>query len=662
MTINEIILQNFGVYAGQHRIDLRPKSQKAPIILVGALNGGGKTTLIDAIQLVLFGKLSKCSTRENYSYDEFLRRCTTRGSDLASGSMVGLNIRHGFDGSAHDFYIERSWRHTPKGVVESLKVTRDGIPDADLSNNWLEYVDHFVPVGLAELFFFDGEKLEKIAQSNNAAKMLSSAINSLLGLDLVDRLEKDLVVYERDLSKKSKSKEEVSEIEMVESQLSKLEDEYKDLYQEKRARAKGRVDSTLKKKETATEKFEKNGGEIFESRKAIEAQKSILQEELSRVKQQMREQAAGTLPLLLVQNLIEGVTVQAESENTAEHNEFLHETLLQQKNKLSKELKKWKADTAITKKVDDFLDTEITKLKSSDQSPSPAYLGLDRSEYIALKGLDRSTLEFAARNARSLLDQAGKLEQEIQKINDQLSRVPDDQAIADFARDLSNSKNDHEKALAELQTVEEEIAQKSRAIAEVKRKLHKMLDKSVDQLTDSERVDRKLRYAEKVRNTMRRFKATVLERKIRLIEELILDSFRQLLRKKDLLTAVKIDPETYNMTLVGRNGEDIPPNRLSAGERQLLAVSTLWGLAKASGRAMPNVIDTPMARLDSEHRLHLVENYFPNASHQVVILSTDEEIDEKYYPKLKTRVSRSYELSYCDKKQSSVIKKGYFFN
>ena len=160
---------------------------------------------------------------------------------------------------------------------------------------------------------------------------------------------------------------------------------------------------------------------------------------------------------------------------------------------------------------------------------------------------------------------------------------------------------------------------------------------------------------------MRRFRATVLERKIRLIENLILDSFRQLLRKKDLLTAIKIDPETYNMSLLGRNGEDVPADRLSAGERQLLAVSTLWGLAQASGRAMPIVIDTPMARLDSEHRTHLVKNYFPNASHQVVILSTDEEIDDKYYPQIKSRVSHSYELSYCDKKQSSVINKGYFF-
>ena len=662
MTINEIILQNFGVYAGQHSIDLRPKSKQEPVILIGALNGGGKTTLIDAIQLVLFGKLSKCSTRENYPYDEFLKRCTTRGSDLKEGSMVALNIRHGFDGSAHEFYIERSWRHTPKGVVESLTVMRDGIPDDDLSKNWLEYVDHFVPVGLAELFFFDGEKLEQIAQSNNEAKMLSTAINSLLGLDLVDRLEKDLVVYEKDLAKKRKSKTELTEIEAAERELDKLEKEKASFHKPAGIlpKANRRLDDAITRKEEADDNFRKNGGEVFESRKAIEAQKSVLEEEKARIGEQMREQATELLPLLILEKDIEGIKAQAEAENAAENNDLLHETLFEQKEKLSKQLKKWKAEPDLTKKVSDYLNSEITKFRENNDVDG--YLELDKSEYIALKRLDKSTFEFEGRNARALLERANSLAEEIQEINDKLARVPDDQAIAGFARELAESNTELEKAKAELAVVEESIAQKTRAITEVRRKLLKLLDKNVDQLSDSERIDRKIQYAAKVRDTMRRFKATVLERKIRLIEELILDSFRQLLRKRNLLSAIKIDPETYNMSLVGRNGEDVPPNRLSAGERQLLAVSTLWGLAKASGRAMPNVIDTPMARLDSEHRTHLVENYFPNASHQVVILSTDEEIDDKYFPKLKNRVSQSYELTYCDERQSSVINKGYFFN
>jgi len=338
---------------------------------------------------------------------------------------------------------------------------------------------------------------------------------------------------------------------------------------------------------------------------------------------------------------------------------LLQQTLLEQKEKLSKQLKEWKAEATLSNKISDYLNSEITQLNSSGKIPS--YLSLDQSEYISLKRLDKDAFEFEGRNALALRKQHKELAIQIQQINDQLSKVPDDQAIADFARKLAQAKSQLEKAKAERHVVEEDMSQLSREIEDTKRKLHKILDKHVDELSDQDRIDRKIKYAEKVRGTMRLFKATVLDRKIRLIEGLILDSFRKLLRKKDLLTAIKIDPETYNMRLIGRNGEDMPPNRLSAGERQLLAVSTLWGLAQASGRAMPIVIDTPMARLDSKHRTHLVNNYFPEASHQVVILSTDEEIDDKYYPKIKNRVSHSYELSYCDKKQSSVINKGYFF-
>ena len=145
------------------------------------------------------------------------------------------------------------------------------------------------------------------------------------------------------------------------------------------------------------------------------------------------------------------------------------------------------------------------------------------------------------------------------------------------------------------------------------------------------------------------------------IERLVLDSFRQLLRKESLVADLRISPDDFQLELRNDSEEHIFSNRLSAGERQLLAVSLLWGLARASGRPLPIVVDTPLGRLDASHRTHLVERYFPNASHQVLLLSTDEEIDEKYYPKLKSRVGNSYTLEFDDKLDSTQIKLGYFW-
>jgi DNA sulfur modification protein DndD len=73
------------------------------------------------------------------------------------------------------------------------------------------------------------------------------------------------------------------------------------------------------------------------------------------------------------------------------------------------------------------------------------------------------------------------------------------------------------------------------------------------------------------------------------------------------------------------------------------------------------VIDTPLGRLDASHRSNLIERYFPNASHQVLLLSTDEEIDEKYYEKLKPWVGRSYLLEFDDSIGATRVKPGYFW-
>lgn len=126
------------------------------------------------------------------------------------------------------------------------------------------------------------------------------------------------------------------------------------------------------------------------------------------------------------------------------------------------------------------------------------------------------------------------------------------------------------------------------------------------------------------------------------------------------MTSLHINPETFEATLIGRDNKPLPFDRLSAGERQLLATSLLWGIARASGRPVPMVIDTPLGRLDSDHRTNLVERYFPNASHQVLLLSTDEEIVSGYLEALKPYVSRTFLLDHDEGTGATRINEGYF--
>jgi len=179
------------------------------------------------------------------------------------------------------------------------------------------------------------------------------------------------------------------------------------------------------------------------------------------------------------------------------------------------------------------------------------------------------------------------------------------------------------------------------------------------QLSEDSRV-RILKHSRKVRETLDKFRGRIVQSHINNIEALMLESFLKLLRKKNLVSQLKINPTTFEPTLTSREGEPLTFDRLSAGEKQLLATSLLWGLARASGRPVPTIIDTPLGRLDSSHRKHLIERYFPFASHQVLLLSTDEEIVDKYYKELEPYVARSYLLQHDEIKGQTTIQQGYF--
>jgi|GEM_PF-1583998 len=122
----------------------------------------------------------------------------------------------------------------------------------------------------------------------------------------------------------------------------------------------------------------------------------------------------------------------------------------------------------------------------------------------------------------------------------------------------------------------------------------------------------------------------VVARHVGSLEYAIVESFHHLARKPKLLHSVRIDPASFQIALLDATGNDVPFQSFSAGERQLLATAILWALAEVSGRPVPLVIDTPLGRLDSHHRSHIVQRHLPAASHQVILLSTDKEIVGRY--------------------------------
>ena len=139
------------------------------------------------------------------------------------------------------------------------------------------------------------------------------------------------------------------------------------------------------------------------------------------------------------------------------------------------------------------------------------------------------------------------------------------------------------------------------------------------------------------------------------------ECFNTLCRKKDALRRITINPRDFSVTLYDRKNQPLAKSQLSAGEKQIYAISMLWALAQTSGRPLPIIIDTPLARLDSDHRKLLVEHYFPAASHQMLILSTDTEVDHPYFSALQRNVAYAYHLNFDPVTEGTTVQSGYFW-
>jgi DNA sulfur modification protein DndD len=157
------------------------------------------------------------------------------------------------------------------------------------------------------------------------------------------------------------------------------------------------------------------------------------------------------------------------------------------------------------------------------------------------------------------------------------------------------------------------------------------------------------------------YKDRLTQVKINTLQAEVTECFNRLARKSDFVKGILVDPKTFQVSVVDAHGRAIPKEDLSSGEKQIFAISMLWGLARTSGRPLPVVVDTPLGRLDSDHRIKLIENYFPEAGHQVILLSTDTEVDKSLFEKLSPAISHTYHLEYDQDEGKTGFTEAYFW-
>jgi len=653
MIFEEVNLYNFGIYQGHHQISLDSPSYKKPIILIGALNGAGKTTFLDALQLALYGKFAKCSNRGRLGYHTYLEKNINSFSQDRS-AYISLRFRHGDNANNPQIYeIKRSWvKGSSKECKEQVSVSFNGKYDQLLSDHWDDFVNEFIPQSISELFFFDGEKIENLADPKKSAELLKTGIEALLGLEMLSKLTSDLKVLKRKKQESLLKKVDFEEIEVLKKELTVLNQEKINLEEILHQKYEQEHEEMVLL-ENIRQKLLTSGADKLSLKETYEHNKKFNLQKQFEVNHELQKLVSSTLPLALIPALLDSTTTQLHLEKNAQIFKSANVLLEQQKidilNILASEFDTKKFLPNIKQKIDKIENEKEEKYKTD------CYINIDP---IYFEGLNEK-LSNEKNSAEELVKSKHQLNDELILIERNINTIPSFDAVKNLISKSAVRESNLEKTRTHINKLNKEIAEFEDKIKNLESKYNSVLLRNNSVHFEQKRQGQIISHIDILNDIVNSFNEELVKENISKLERNIKSKFDLLKRKDSLITKLNIDPIDYSITLFTTNRDTITPDRLSAGERQLFAIAILWGLADSSGKELPTIIDTPMGRLDGEHRIRLIDEYFPQAATQVILLSTDEEIYGKYYKKLKPYIAQEYNITYDEKNKSSYINNGY---
>ncbi len=456
MILEHLTLRNFCLFRGPQTFDLTPapaprNAGSRNIVLFGGTNGAGKTTLLDAIQLALYGPRARCSKRINLSYDEFLRQSIHHGVGAEEGAGVSLSFRYASGGEEHLYEVCRSWTAHGAKVREDLRVLQDGLPDRWHTEHWNQLVEEFFPLEVSQLFFFDAEKIRSLAEDETSSQVLGTAVKSLLGLDIAERLIADAAVVETQLNKglgPAKERDDraglEAEIEELKARLATLRTERSEL-----ENLRLRIKDELQRDEAG---FAAAGGRQWEARGDRETRQKELAKQISDGQARLSVLAASELPLCLVPDLLAAVERQDDRERAAAEVGVIQHLLAERDERLLALLAEAKAAPDVVKKVKGYLMSDRRARTASAKDVVPRLM-LGASARSLLHHLLRQRLSELRTDANEQVEGLALVQQE--QVNNERAKdiTPDDDVIGPFFRRLREkderlaSLNEEKKAV-----------------------------------------------------------------------------------------------------------------------------------------------------------------------------------------------------------------------
>ena len=663
MIFTELVLENFGAYADRNTINLRPENNGSihPIILVGGMNGGGKTTLMDAIRLALYGHRAQCASRNNLSYGDFLTQLANNKIKSGQVTNIELSFEHIHENHWQEFKIIRSWNKHPQEGKDSLSVIREGSYDPMLEENWDEYIEAILPLGISNLFLFDGEQVKELAESDELSPSVIEAINTLLGLGLSKKLAVDLDVLVSRKQKSIASKKQLQTVEELENKIS-LQKQELETRKENLATLQQELKKAQQKLTRTQNKFRKEGGKIAAESNQLQEKIKLLDKTVEEQQERLRKIAETSLPLLLVSDLLSTAVSQGKQEVKIHKFQQAKDIIAERDRKLLNYLQQENLAADTITKVASFISQENQSLINSLQSQPAKYLDITEEELQQLISLPKDRLSYQKQSAREIIAKLKQLELEREQVESQLAAAASPEEYKKLDDAVKKAQKEVNKSQAIYLAEQHKIETLGKAIEQNQQEVKKILQQYREQAIDRFEEEHLINTVARVQDTLKIFREKLTLTKLNKLETEVTECFRYLLHKSNLVHRVAIETETYRITLYDPQGQLLPKQRLSAGEKQLLAIAFLWSLARVSGKSLPVAIDTPLGRLDSSHRTNLIQRYFPSVSHQVILLSTDTEIGKEEIEILRSEnaIAREYLLQYNQEQRQTKIVEGYF--
>ena len=668
MILHKLTLKNIGLFSGTQTIHLTPKDSKS-IILIGGMNGAGKTTLLDAVRLCLYGKRAlgnRVSLNEYHDcLSEIMHRSPTANSPIDRAS-VSLGFEYARDGEKKRYTVERSWKRQRSGktVKEALAIYENDKLNTEFgAEHWQDYINELVPISISQFFFFDGENVRKLVDDSGHDVFLRESIKALFGLNLVERLQSDLHIYSNRLVKRDSPESVQEEIAKVELEIENLRSRLADT-EVKSEKIATQIDDLESEIEQQEHQLATEGGNYARQRGNLNYQQEQLQTEIEDLENQIRVQCGKLFPFALVPENMERLRAQLHKELQLDEWEAKNRAVKAHKDLLLKYLpsEEFWADISLKPTQISEIQNRFALLLTKPFEYPDELLKIKKirerspAEYdFILKCID-TCLNKMPQEFRKLNNALKIAQSELQKVENTLQKVPPEDVLKPIIENLSELN----KTLGQLQKQKENIDKTIHSltyqIENTERKREILYRAQQQRQAHIQRP----KQVEDVQSVLAEYTARLTETKMVALSDAIVEGFNQLSHKPDRIKRVELDPQTFAVRLYDAYNRSISKDELSAGEQQIYTTALLWGLARTSGKLLPMILDTPLGRLDSNHRQLLIEHYFPYVSHQVILLSTDTEIVGNLLSLLKPHISHTFHLAYQQTAGHTTIEKGYF--